>query len=296
VVINVDMGSGKIRIGLSGWSYKGWRGEFYPEGLPQKQELAHASARFPTLEINGTFYGLSTPKTMRGWYQTAPKGFVYAVKGSRFITHNKKLNDVDEPLANFMASGILELREKLGPILWQIGPDLRFDAERMDSFLASLPRDLDQVSALAHKATLDRPQSADRIGANHRVRHVIEPRHESFFVEDMARIARKHGVAIAFSHSSAWPYTEEITAGFVYLRLHGPRALYSSGYTGAELEEWAGRIRAWSSGSEPGDASRLSERDPPRRKQRDVYVYFDNDSGGHAPRDAAVLIRLLAPE
>ena len=289
------MGSGKIRIGLSGWSYRDWRGDFYPEGLPHKEELAYAAARFPTLEVNGTFYGLSTPKAMRSWYQAAPEGFIYAVKGSRFITHNKKLNDVDEPLANLMASGILELREKLGPILWQIGPNLRFDAERMDRFLASLPRDLDQVSPLARQATLDRPHAIDRVGANHRVRHVIEPRHESFFVEDMARIARRHGVAIAFSHSSAWPYTEEVTAGFVYLRLHGPRALYASGYTRPELKEWARKIIAWSEGSEPEDARRITERIPPHRKNRDVYVYFDNDSGGHAPRDAAELIRLLAP-
>jgi len=289
------MGSGKIRIGLSGWSYKGWRGDFYPGVLPQKQELAYASARFPSLEINGTFYGLSTPKTLRAWYHTAPKDFVFAVKGSRFITHNKKLNDIDEPLANFMASGILELREKLGPILWQLGPNMRFDAERIDRFLALLPRDLDAVADLAGEATLERASARARLGANHRVRHVIEPRHESFFVDDMVRIARNHGVAIAFSHSSAWPYTEELTAGFVYVRLHGPRALYSSGYPKPELQEWAGRIRAWFEGSEPEDARRITARKPPPRKRRDVYVYFDNDSGGHAPRNAAELISLLAP-
>jgi uncharacterized protein YecE (DUF72 family) len=195
-----------------------------------------------------------------------------------------------------MASGILELREKLGPILWQLGPYLRFDAERLDRFLALLPRDLDAVAAMAAEATLERASARDRLGANHRVRHVIEPRHESFFVEEMASIARRHGVAIAFSHSSAWPYTEELTAGFVYLRLHGPRALYSSGYTRSQLQEWAGKIRAWSSGSEPEGARRISERKPPPRKHRDVYVYFDNDSGGHAPRNAAELIRLLARE
>lgn len=290
------MGSGKTRVGLSGWSYQGWRGDFYPEGLAQKQELAYASSHFPSLEVNGTFYGLSTPKTMRAWYQTVPDDFVFAVKGSRFITHNKKLNDVGEPLANFMASGVLELREKLGPILWQLGPDLRFDAERIDRFLDLLPRDLDAVADLAGAATSERASARTRLGANHRVRHVIEPRHESFFVEEMASIARRHGVAIAFSHSSAWPFTEELTAGFVYLRLHGPRALYSSGYTGSELHEWAEKIRAWSSGSEPEGARRISERKPPPRKHRDVYVYFDNDSGGHAPRDAAELIRLLARE
>lgn len=287
------MGSGKIRIGLSGWSYPGWRGDFYPKRLPQKEELAFAATRFPTLEINGTFYGLSTPKTMKAWYQSAPGDFVYAVKGSRFITHNKKLNDTDEPLANFMASGILELREKLGPILWQLSPKIRFDPERMDRFLASLPHDLDGVADLARKATLARPRAAERIGANHRVRHAIEPRHDSFFVAEMVQLARKHRVALAFSHTSIWPYTEEVTAGFVYLRLHGPRALYSSGYTRAELEGWAERITLWSHGSEPDDARRLTGLIPPRREGRDVYVYFDNDSGGHAPRDATALIDLL---
>lgn len=290
------MGSGKVRVGLSGWSYEGWRGDFYPEGLPHKHELAFATQHFPTLEVNGTFYSLSKPGAMRSWYETAPRGFVYALKGSRFITHNKKLGDVDEAMSNFMASGVLELKDKLGPILWQLSPNMRFDADRVDRFLAMLPRDLDGVAGMARKATLDRPQSTKRAGDNHRVRHVIEPRHESFFGEEMVAVARRHGVALAFSHSSVWPYTEEVTAGFVYLRLHGPRRLYSSGYTRAELERWADRIRVWADGSQPDDAERLTERRPPRRKRRDVYVYFDNDSGGHAPKDATTLLKLLAGE
>lgn len=287
------MMAGKIRIGLSGWSYQGWRGDFYPRGLAQKDELAYASARFSTLEINGTFYGLSTPSSYRTWYETAPTDFVYAVKGSRFITHNKKLGDIDEPMANFLASGVLELREKLGPILWQIGPNLHFDPERVERFLSSLPRDLDQVANLASKATLGRSGTFERLGSNHRVRHVIEVRHESFFSEPMVRLARRHRVALAFSHSSAWPYTEEVTAGLVYLRLHGPRRLYSSGYTRSELEEWARRVTRWAEGSEPEDSRRITDLDPPPRKGRDVYVYFDNDSGGHAPRDAAALREIL---
>ncbi|MGH8951239.1 MAG: DUF72 domain-containing protein [Acidimicrobiia bacterium] len=287
------MASGRIRIGLSGWSYRGWRGDFYPDELPRKEELAFASSRFPTLEINGTFYSLSTPDAMRSWFQNAPEGFVYAVKGSRFITHNKKLNDTDEALANFMASGILELGEKLGPILWQLPPNIRFDPERLDRFLGSLPRDLEAVSDLAKKATLDRPVSTERPEANHRVRHVVEPRHESFFVDEMAAIARRYNTAIAFSHSSKWPYTEEITAGFIYLRLHGPRKLYSSAYDSEEMERWADRIRLWSKGSEPDDATRITDLKPPPRKGRDVYVYFDNDAGGHAPRQAADMISLL---
>jgi uncharacterized protein YecE (DUF72 family) len=262
---------GKIRIGLSGWSYREWRGGFYPDDLPSSQELRYAAERFPTLEINRTFYSLVQPKTMRAWYEATPYDHIFSVKGSRFITHNKKLANIEEPMERFLASGLAELRHKLGPILWQTGPNLRFDARRVEGFLSALPR---------------------RLG-DRRLRHVIEPRHDSFFVPDMVRLARDHGVALAFSHSSAWPYTEELTAGFVYLRLHGPGRLYSSAYAESELEDWAHRIERWAEGSEPDDARRITGLDPPPRKGRPVYVYFDNDSGGHAPIQAAQLIRLV---
>lgn len=264
---------GKIRIGLSGWSYPEWRGDFYPENLPHGDELAYAAERFPTLEINRTFYSLVKPKTMRAWYDATPYHHRFSVKGSRFITHNKKLANIDQPVNRFLKSGLTELKHKLGPILWQLGPNLRFDPGRLEGFFERLPR---------------------RLGAQ-RLRHVLEPRHESFFVPKMARLARDHGIALAFSHSSAWPYTEELTAGLVYLRLHGPRELYASPYTRQELEGWARRIEAWATGSEPDDAIRMTDLDPPPRKARPVYVYFDNDSGGHAPRQATDLISLLAP-
>lgn len=265
------MAHGSVRIGLSGWSYTHWRGDFYPPELRQADELAYASARFPTLEINRTFYSLAEPRTMRAWHDRVPPEFKFAVKGSRFITHNKKLGDIGEAMERFLASGLRELQDKLGPILWQLSPKLSFDPERVEQFLATLPRKL----------------------GNRRLRHTIEPRHETFFVPDLARMARAHNVAIAFSHSSRWPYAEELTAGFVYLRLHGPKALYSSAYSQRDLEAWAQRIRAWATGSEPDDAIRLTDLEPPPRKRRDVYVYFDNDSGGLAPRQALDLIKLL---
>ena len=267
------MAPGKIRIGLSGWSYKEWRGDFYPEGLPPDDELAYAAQRFPTLEINRTFYSLVEPKTMRAWYEATPYDLRFSVKGSRFITHNKKLANIEGPMERFLKSGLADLRHKLGPILWQLGPNLRFDPARVEQFFTALPR---------------------RLG-DRRLRHVLEPRHESFFVPDMARLARDHGVALAFSHSSAWPYTEELTAGFVYLRLHGPKKVYSSAYSRPAMERWARRIEQWAHGSEPEDAVRVTDLDPPRRMTRPVYVYFDNDSGGHAPRQANELINLLAP-
>jgi uncharacterized protein YecE (DUF72 family) len=266
------MSPGAIRIGLSGWAYKHWRGDFYPPGLRQADELSYAAARFPTLEINRTFYSLVEPRNMRAWHDRVPRDFRFAVKGSRFITHNKKLGDIEKPMDRFLDSGLVELGEKLGPILWQLGPAYRFNPERVDQFLSGLPRKL----------------------GNRRLRHAIEPRHESFFQPEMARIARAHNVAIAFSHASTWPYTEELTAGFVYLRLHGPKELYSSAYSRQELEGWSQRIKAWAKGSEPDDAHRLTDSEPPPRKRRDVFVYFDNDSGGHAPRQAEALISLLA--
>jgi uncharacterized protein YecE (DUF72 family) len=165
------------------------------------------------------------------------------------------------------------LRHKLGPVLWQLGPNLRFDTGRVEYFFSRLPR---------------------RLG-DRRLRHVLEPRHESFFVPEMVTLARDHGIALAFSHSSVFPYTEELTAGIVYVRLHGPREVYSSAYTAAEMDRWARRVQAWADGSEPDDAVRITDSDPPRRKGRPVYVYFDNDLGGHAPRQAAELISLLAP-
>lgn len=262
---------GKIRIGLSGWSYKGWRGDFYPNDLPQSQELPYAARHFPTLEINRTFYSLVEPQTMRAWYGDTPYDFRFSVKGSRFITHNKKLANIEEPMERFVESGLADLRHKLGPILWQVGPNLRFDAGRVEKFLLGLPHRLE----------------------DHRLRHVFEPRHETFFVPEMAQLAREHGVALAFSHSSAWPYTEELTAGIVYLRLHGPKEAYSSAYSRSELERWAQRIEKWANGSEPDNARRISDLDPPPRKGRSVYVYLDNDLGGHAPRQALELSRLL---
>ena len=284
---------GTIRIGISGWRYDAWRGDFYPEGLRTRDQLSYATSTFDTLEVNGTFYGLVSPDTVRAWRRDAPSGFVYAVKGSRFITHNKKLKDPHGPLANFFAQGVLELDDMLGPLLWQLPGNLRFDAERLEAFLGLLPRDTSAAAALAR-------QHDDRVndvaygpGTRHRLRHVLEVRHPSFLGDEAVRIARRHGVALAFSHAGDWPYTEEVTAGFVYVRLHGTSPTYGSAYGPAALRRWADRIRRWADAGEPDDAVRISDRQPPRRKGRDVYVYFDNDMGGHAPREAQQLQDLL---
>lgn len=285
----------RIRIGLSGWSYDEWRGDFYPGDLPRRRELAFAARAFDTLEINGSFYSLRKPSDYRSWRGAAPPGFRYAVKGSRFITHNKKLHDVRTALANFFASGVLELREMLGPFLWQLPASLAFDEERMERFLDLLPHDTESLARLARGH--DRRVSGrswltpDR---NRRIRHVLEPRHESFFTPALIRLLRRHGVALAFSDARDWPYVEEITAGFVYLRLHGPGEPYASPYDGRALDRWAARIRSWHRADEPTDARRITTLGSPKRKGRDVYVYFDNDMHGHAPRNASALRERLA--
>lgn len=284
--------SSQIRVGISGWSYPHWQGDFYPPGLKTTEELGFVSQRFPTVEINRTFYSLATPAAFRHWYQVAPPSFRFAVKGSRFITHNKKLAGVERPLANFFASGLLELKEKLGPILWQLSSDLKFDASRIEAFFELLPRDSAGLAALAQSHDLQGREVVTECSSDQEVRHVLEPRHPSLFVPDLAHLARRYGVALAFSHSSQWPYTEEATADFVYLRLHGPAALYSSAYTRFELARWANRIRSWATGSEPSDAIRISDI-PLSLAARDVYVYFDNDTGGLAPRQAIELARLI---
>ncbi len=274
-------------IGVSGWSYKAWRGDFYPDDLPRRRELAYLSRRFNAVEVNGTFYSLQKPETFRRWREATASDFLFAVKGSRFITHAKKLKEVEKPLANFFAQGVLRLGEKLGPILWQFPASFRFDEARLAAFLELLPRDTEEAARLASRHD---ERVAGRAHAEtdrrRRLRHALEVRRPDWLGPRLVRLLRRHGVALAFSHSADWPYAEELTAGFVYLRLHGAPHTYASEYGAKALGRWAGRIRRWRNGDEPPDAERVTDRKPPRRKGRDVYAFFDNDAEGHAPRDA----------
>lgn len=285
---------GRIRVGVSGWSYDSWKGAFYPADLPAGRRLHYAARCFQSIEINGSFYSLQKPDSYRAWREATPAGFKLAIKGSRFITHNKKLGDVETALANFFASGLLLLGDKLGPILWQLPGQLAFDADRVRAFFDLLPRDTPAAGKLArrHDERVVGRSWTKPIG-RHRLRYAIEPRHESFFGPDFVRVARQAGVAIAFADSGSWPYTEEPTAGFVYLRLHGSPATYASRYSASDIERWATRIRAWRRGAEPAGAKRITDLAPPRRKARDVYVYFDNDHNAYAPHNALELIDRL---
>lgn len=284
---------GIIRVGVSGWDHDAWSGDFYPEDLPRDQRLSFLAERFDTVEVNGSFYSLLTPKSYRAWYAATPAGFVVSVKGSRFITHNKRLNEVEGALANFLASGPLALDDKLGPILWQLPSRQPFDADRLREFAALLPADTASAAALARRHD-DRVSEAHlETDGNHRLRHVLEARHPSFFCEEAVRILRDAGVALAVSHAGDWPLREEVTSGWMYLRLHGAPKTYESGYGKDELAAWCRRVDAWHRGEEPPEPERITGRRPPRRQERDVYVYFDNDAGGHAPGNAASLRRML---
>ncbi|HEY2733187.1 MAG TPA: DUF72 domain-containing protein [Polyangiales bacterium] len=268
---------------------------FYPRGLKQARELEFASRAFDTIEINGSFYSLQTPQTYQTWYEQTPLGFVFAVKGGRYITHMKRLNAVETALANFFASGLLRLREKLGPILWQLPPTLSFDRARMQSFLEHLPKTTDEAAELAarHDARLNgRAETRPLIHAP--LRHAIEVRHPSFSDPRYIELLRKFQVACCVADTAGeFPWLEDVTASFVYVRLHGAEQLYTSGYDTAALKRWARRVRAWSSGKEPPNPRHAAPESRASSEPREAFVYFDNDVKARAPFDAANLRRLL---
>jgi uncharacterized protein YecE (DUF72 family) len=283
----------EVRIGLSGWTYKSWRGRFYPEGLPHKRELAHVGSIFPTVEINGTFYSLQRPDSFGRWAELTPDDFVFAVKGPRFLTHMKRLNDPVAPLGNFAASGILRLGRKLGPILWQLPPNFHFNPDKLDAFFRLLPRDTHAAAACGrrHDHRL-KARAWLRTGPRRqRLRHALEVRHRSFCVPEFIDLLRRHDVALVCADTVDWPLLMDLTSDFVYCRLHGSRELYRSGYSPAELGRWAKRIRAWRDGKTMRDGTFVGS--AAKAMPRDVYVYFDNTDKLMAPRDAQALMHRL---
>ena len=286
----------QLRIGISGWTYAPWRGVFYPEGLAHRRELEYASRQLNSIEINGSFYSLQTPKSYARWYEETPPDFVFAVKGGRFITHMKKLRDVEAPVANFFASGILRLGEKLGPILWQFPAQFGYDHDRFARFLDLLPRTTAEAATLAARHD-ERLEGRSWTEAVHDapVRHAFEIRHPGFVDPRFVALLREHGAAVVFADAAGlFPYFEDLTADFVYLRLHGAEQLYVSGYTDEQLDWWAARIRLWRAGRQPKDATLAAPGTKAAPGKRDVYVYFDNDAKVHAPFDALRLTERLS--
>ncbi|MEC7473895.1 MAG: DUF72 domain-containing protein [Pseudomonadota bacterium] len=284
-----------IHIGISGWRYAPWRGDFYPKGLTQKKELRFASRAVSSIEINGSFYSLQTPERYADWYADTPKGFVFSVKGPRYITHVRRLREVDGALANFFASGIFRLKEKLGPILWQFPPSFKFDPALFEAFLRQLPHDTEAALAIARDCE---PRMEGRsylsVDRKRRMRHAVEIRNASFVDPAFVELLRKYQVALVVADTAGkWPHHEDLTSDFVYIRLHGAEELYTSGYTDAALDEWRRRIESWNAGSQPDDARLISSKKPRRRTSRQVYCYFDNDVKVRAPYDARQLLHRL---
>ena len=275
---------GRVRIGISGWRYAGWRGDFYPEGLVQRRELEYVGERMPTVELNGSFYSLQRPDSYLRWRDSVPHDFVFAVKGSRYITHMLRLRDVEQAMANFLASGVLALGDQLGPLLWQLPERHVFEPEALEAFLAGLPRTTREALDLAkrHDSRLD-GRAWLQIDDDRPLRHAFEPRSDSFEDPAVPDLLRHHDVALTVADTAGkWPAFGDVTADFVYVRLHGAQDLYASGYTPEELDSWAARVTGWADGSAVPDG-----------RPRDVYVYFDNDARGHAPHDALALAKRL---
>jgi uncharacterized protein YecE (DUF72 family) len=274
--------SGQVRVGISGWRYPAWRGDFYPTGLPQRRELEYAADHLTSIEVNGSFYSLQRPTSYAAWRTeaTAVKpAFVFSVKGPRYVSHLKRLKDVGIPLANFFASGVLALGPTLGPILWQLPENLRLDAMVLDEFLAGLPRTTTAAAELATRHDDKVPDDrALTVAEEHRpVHYALEFRSASFATSEADAVLRRHGIATVLADTAGrWPKVDQDTGPIRYVRLHGDKELYVSGYTDRAIEEWAERCRAWSGAGQ------------------DVFVYFDNDVKGFAPRDAMRLIDRLA--
>jgi uncharacterized protein YecE (DUF72 family) len=246
---------GKIRVGIGGWVFPPWRGTFYPKEVKQADELAYASRQVTAIEINGTFYRLQTPESYRRWHDEAPDGFVFSLKGSRFITHRNDLSTAAPFMERFFASGMIELGPKLGPILWQFMPSLQFDEKNVAAFLEALPK---------------------RLG-NRTLRHVLEVRNESFTHPAFARLMEKHEAAIAWVEDPKVPLIETVTTDFVYARLRQCSDDEPTGYSPQALAAIAERFQTYA------------------KVGHDCFVYFINGAKVRAPHAAMALIRQLEP-
>jgi uncharacterized protein YecE (DUF72 family) len=259
--------TGVIRIGIGGWTYEPWRGTFYPNKLPQKRELEYASRQLTSIEINGTFYGSQKPDTYAKWRDETPDGFVFSLKAPRFATNRKALAEAGGTIARFLAGGVTELKDKLGPINWQLPPTKKFDPTDFEAFLKLLPQEADGRA----------------------LRHVVEVRHESFRSPEFTALAREHGVAVSIAADSDYPQIADATAPFVYARIMGTKETEESGYSDAALDLWAARAKAWASGAAVSGLDRVEPR-AVDGKARDVYIYVIS---GHKVRNPAAAMALL---
>jgi uncharacterized protein YecE (DUF72 family) len=263
---------GLIYTGVGGWNFAPWRGVFYPKGLPQAQELAYAGSHLTSIEINSTFYGSQKPESFRKWASTVPDGFVFSVKGPRFTTNRRVLAEAGDSIRRFLNSGVLELKDRLGPILWQFAPTKKFDAADFGKFLELLPAKAD----------------------GRRVRHVVEVRHPSFRTAEFVSLLRQFGIPVVFTDHATYPSMADVTGDFVYARLQKGEDSVPTAYPAEELDAWAGRLRLWAKGKIPTDLPRIDAATEPRTlADHNVFVYFIHEGKIRAPAAAMALIERL---
>ena len=263
--------SGQIRIGIGGWNYEPWRGVFYPDGLAQAKELAYAASLLTSIEINSTFYGSQKPESFRKWAATVPDGFVFSVKGPRFATNRRVLAEAGDSIKRFLDSGVLELRDRLGPMLWQFAPTKKFDAGDFGKFLELLPRTAE-----------GRP-----------LRHVVEVRHASFRTAEFIALLRTFAMPVVFTDHATYPSIADVTGDFLYARLQKGVDTIPTAYAAKELDAWAGRLRAWARGKAPDDLPRVEAAAKPEAGPRDVFAYVIHEGKVRAPAAAMALIERL---
>jgi len=259
--------AGTIRIGVGGWTYEPWRGTFYPDKFPQKRELEYASRKLTSIEINGTFYGSQKPETFAKWHDETPDGFVFSLKAPRYATNRNVLADAGGTIERFLAGGVMELKDKLGPINWQLAPTKEFEPADFEAFLKLLPKE----------------------AKGRALRHVVEVRHDSFRSREFIALVREHGVAVSIAGESSYPQIADPTAPFVYARIMGTRETAELGYSDAELDLWAARAKAWASGAAVDGLDCVDPRSKDG-KPRDVYIYVIS---GHKVRNPAAAMALL---
>ncbi|WP_086057769.1 DUF72 domain-containing protein [Bordetella genomosp. 9] len=267
------MAEGRIRVGIGGWTYEPWRKTFYPEDLPHSRELEYASRQVTAIEINGTYYSTQKPASFARWRDETPDDFVFSLKASRYATNRRVLAEAGESVQRFIGSGVAELRDKLGPIVWQFAPTKAFDPEDFEAFLALLPGEAD----------------------GRRLRHVMDVRHESFMDAGYLKLARKYKVATVFTDSDKFPSFADLTGDFVYARLMRSSAGNRAGYPPKGLQAWSERARVWAGGGEPDDLPRVEPVGARRAaKARDVFIYFIDGDKEKAPAAAQALLSRLA--
>jgi len=262
--------AGSIRIGIGGWTYEPWRGVFYPDKLPQRRELEYAASKLTSIEINGTFYGSQKPESFRKWASEVPDGFVFSLKGPRFATNRKVLAEAGDSIKRFYDSGVLELGDRLGPVLWQFAPTKKFDEADFGGFLDLLPRAID----------------------GRKLRHVVEVRHDSFCTPQFIALLRKHNIPVVYSEHATYPQIADVVGDFVYARLQKGQDDIKTGHQPKALQAWAKRLEAWAEGGAPADLPKVVDGQP-KKQARDVFAYVIHEGKVRAPAAAMELIRLI---